>query len=439
MNSRLIVFSVLVALRLYAGAAVPTTNDDDISGSHAMKYDSISAVFHFPVGSSVIIPSLFNNEVAINSIVEGINRCDSLGCHFSVDIIGLASPEGGFRRNMQLARQRSEAARAAIEGRAGADSVKFTLRNGGVNWLGLRSVIEASSIQSRDRILELLSGIRPDGSLPEADVERLRSLEGGGVWNMLNKNYFPNLRVALVTVYSPPRVTPNSELISVYDNPDAETVPADSVAETVEEIAVVVPDTVIPVPVEEPVMQVGSPFRMSLSTNMLYDVALIPNIGAEFYFGRRVSVRAFYANSWWRFGGDAPRHRWQVYGGELGARYWLNPHDVNRGHYLGIFGTVVTYDFSPGKKGVMANEKNPNWGVSVEYGFRLPVAKRMSIDFNVGLGYLGGHYQKYDIMDGHRVWTGTNRRNYFGPTRLGVDLIWLIGNDFFNSKKGGNK
>lgn len=443
MKYRHIVFPVLTALSLHVGASVPGLQNDAMDEGHNLEYDSISSMFHFPVGSAVIIPSKYNNEAAIDSIVKGINDFEGQGCDFSVDIIGLASPEGGFVRNMQLAQQRSEAARDAIKNKVESDSVKFTLRNGGINWLGLRSIIQSSALPSRSRVLELLSGIRPDGSLPEEDIARLRSLDGGEVWTILYRDYFPDLRMALVTVYSPPRVAPNSDLISVYDAPDApvDTVEVVEVVEVVESVEVAEPDTVEYVPSVEPAMPepTHSPFRMSLNTNMLYDLAMMPNIGAEFYFGDRVSVRAFYTNSWWRLGGDAPRHRWQTYGGELGARYWLKPQRVNSGHYLGAFGSIMTYDFSPGKKGVMADKSNPNWGVSLEYGFRLPLTRRLSIDFNVGLGYLGGRYQKYDIMDGHRVWTGTNKRNYFGPTRLGVELIWLIGSDFFNSKKGGDK
>ena len=38
-------------------------------------------------------------------------------------------------------------------------------------------------------------------------------------------------------------------------------------------------------------------------------------------------------------------------------------------------------------------------------------------------------------MDDHYVWTSTKMRHWFGPTKLEISLVWLIGNGNFNSKK----
>ncbi|MCM1491593.1 MAG: DUF3575 domain-containing protein, partial [Muribaculum sp.] len=39
--------------------------------------------------------------------------------------------------------------------------------------------------------------------------------------------------------------------------------------------------------------------------------------------------------------------------------------------------------------------------------------------------------------DDHYVWQSTHRRKYFGPTKLEVAFVWLIGRDNVNRKKGG--
>jgi hypothetical protein len=79
------------------------------------------------------------------------------------------------------------------------------------------------------------------------------------------------------------------------------------------------------------------------------------------------------------------------------------------------------------------------WGAGLEYGYAMPLARRLNIDFNVSFGYLGGTYKEYVPMDSHYVWQATKRMAYFGPTSIGIDLVWLIGRGNVNpaKKKGG--
>ena len=75
----------------------------------------------------------------------------------------------------------------------------------------------------------------------------------------------------------------------------------------------------------------------------------------------------------------------------------------------------------------------------MEYGYSLPIARRLNLDFALGVGYWGGKYYKYIPRDGHYVWQATRNRHWFGPTKAGVSLVWLIGRGNTNSTKGGAK
>lgn len=80
------------------------------------------------------------------------------------------------------------------------------------------------------------------------------------------------------------------------------------------------------------------------------------------------------------------------------------------------------------------------WGAGVEYGYSLPVSRRINIDFTLGIGYTTGYYHTYRPIDNHYVWQSTNRRRWFGPTKAEISLVWLIGCDNYNrgkAKKGG--
>ena len=69
----------------------------------------------------------------------------------------------------------------------------------------------------------------------------------------------------------------------------------------------------------------------------------------------------------------------------------------------------------------------------------MPIARRLNLDFNIGLGYHWGEYKEYLPIDNHYVWQATKNRQFFGPTKAEVSLVWLIGCDNYNRKKGGNE
>ena len=69
----------------------------------------------------------------------------------------------------------------------------------------------------------------------------------------------------------------------------------------------------------------------------------------------------------------------------------------------------------------------------------LPVGHRFNVDFTLGIGYLGGLYKEYIPLDGHYVWQTTKKRRWFGPTKAGISLVWLIGRGNYSRKKGGRQ
>ena len=67
------------------------------------------------------------------------------------------------------------------------------------------------------------------------------------------------------------------------------------------------------------------------------------------------------------------------------------------------------------------------------------MARRLNIDFGIGIGYLGGEYKEYKPIDNHYVWQATKKRHWFGPTKAEISLVWLIGRGNTNKGKGGER
>lgn len=187
----------------------------------------------------------------------------------------------------------------------------------------------------------------------------------------------------------------------------------------------------------------SKPFYFAAKTNMAYDVALTPNVGVEIGIGRRFTFSAGWNYGWWKM---ADNRRWCINAGEIDLRYYLGTpsnHKPMTGHHIGIYGLLGTYDFqfshhghlggTPGKSDPFSN---PSYAVGIEYGYSLPVARRINIDFGIGFGYMGGKYYEYDYQDGHNVWEQTNRSHWWGPTKVEVSLVWLIGRGNENLKGG---
>ncbi len=128
------------------------------------------------------------------------------------------------------------------------------------------------------------------------------------------------------------------------------------------------------------------------------------------------------------------KHRyWRCYGGEVLVRRYFGDRPF-AGHHVGLYGMALTYDFEFGGKGRQSD--GFGYGGGVEYGYSLPVGRRLNIDFSIGLGYFGGRYKEYVPMDGCYVWQSTRRQHWFGPTRAEVSLVWILGGDR-RSTKGG--
>ena len=181
----------------------------------------------------------------------------------------------------------------------------------------------------------------------------------------------------------------------------------------------------------------GKAQSFALKTNALYDLALIPNIGAEVALGKQWTVSADWMYTWFS---SNNRHRyWQGYGGYLTVRRYFGSQTSDlrpltsafSGHHLGAYVLGLTYDVEWGGRGYQADHFG--FGGGVEYGYALPVSSRLLLDFSVGIGFQDGEYKEYTPQDDHYVWQSTHKRHWFGPTKAEVTLKWVLG------KKGGAK
>ncbi len=185
-------------------------------------------------------------------------------------------------------------------------------------------------------------------------------------------------------------------------------------------------------------------FNMGLKTNLLYDILLVPNIGLEFYISKGWTIGGNWMYAWWS---NDKRHRfWRIYGGDINVRKYFGRRAIEKpltGHHIGVYGQILTYDFEIGGRGYMGGRANGtlwnegNYGAGIEYGYSLPVNRRINLDFSIGIGYLGGSYNEYIPKEGFYLWEKKVHLHWFGPTKAEVSFVWLLGRNNYNVKKGG--
>lgn len=176
------------------------------------------------------------------------------------------------------------------------------------------------------------------------------------------------------------------------------------------------------------------PMYVSLQSNLLYDALLIPNAGAEVYLGKNFSLDGNWNYAWWRL--DKKHIYWRTYGGDLALRWWFGRDSRIKpltGHHIGTYGQMISYDFEFGKSGVLADRWS--WTLGLEYGYSLPIKERLNLDFTIGFGYHWGEFSEYKPIDNHYVWQATKHRQYMGPTKFEISLVWLFGCDNYNKRK----
>lgn len=172
--------------------------------------------------------------------------------------------------------------------------------------------------------------------------------------------------------------------------------------------------------------------RYAIKTNAIHDLALTPDLGVEVTVAKRFSLSLSGMYAWWSR--DSSHFYWRIRGGYLEMRYWFGYQPRERaltGHHIGIYGSIHDYDFEFGGKGWQSPDNT--YGAGLAYGFAIPLASRLNIDFGIKAGYSAGNLIKYRPECGEYVRTSSSFRRYFGITGLEVSLVWFPGRNKKNN------
>lgn len=411
------VLTLLIALVLCSNADAANRREE------VTRTDSVRVFFK--QGYSKLELDFRNNEQNLESFIARMNRLYAERRYVvkEINVVSGVSPEGGTAFNRRLSDNRAKAIMRYLQNYMAIPDSLLTVTSLGEDWNGLYRLVKESDIPYREEALDIILNtpewIFKDGVIVDGRKRQLKMLRGGVAWRAMYKDIFPILRSsALQIIVKLERIYHDNVLNEKLILPAQAGAPA----------TIIRPQEVVE-------QDNCRPFYMNIRTNLLYDAALVPNIGVEFYLGRRWSIAGNWMYAWWH--SDTRHNYWRVYGGDLEVRKWFGRRAKEKpltGHHVGLYGQMLTYDFELGNRGYLGDRWT--YGVGISYGYSVPIARRLNLDFSIGLGYLGGEYKEYLPIDDCYVWQVTKNRHWFGPTKAEIQLIWLIGCGNYNKKWG---
>ena len=263
--------------------------------------DTVGVTVYFRQGHSTLEPSFRDNGRRLDTFFQQVAelRRDTMRRVHSVRIMAFSSPEGSSDCNSRLSERRAFRLADLLHRSTDLPDSLFEIVARGVNWEGLTDLVDTSDMPYRDEVLNILRNtpewVVRNGVVVDGRKRRLGMLHGGRAWQYMYEHFFPKLRGSDVRVVY--RITPLPEPVvqqtPAPDSPIAATGPdeatpteggTDTVGDAVRDTVIL--DSAYPVGSGAAGSTSRTPFYMALKTNLLYDAALVPNIGAEFYAGR---------------------------------------------------------------------------------------------------------------------------------------------------------
>lgn len=384
--------------------------------------DTVGVKVYFRQGYSRLQPAFRGNGIRLDEFMRRVSEmnADSTARLNSIDIVAYASPEGPYTLNKKLARKRAENISAYLRGNMPFLSGSlFNVQPKGIDWNGLAAMVEASDMRYRSEVLNILRNVPEttyrNGKLVDSRLKRLMDLRGGRPYNYMLTHFFPELRAAgAYVVCDFVRIAQPAIPINEPNEPN-ESNEANEV------------DAAIPVATELPERDYD---RWAIKSNALYLAAGVTNIGGEYAFHPHWSVDLPLVYSPYTI---ARRYRMRFLYIQPEARYWLDR--PMKGHFFGVHLHAGVFNVSLDNKNRYQSEKGFH-GAGISYGYAMPLSRRWSMEFTVGVGYAFTKYcTYYNVPNGIR-YEKDLPYHYWGLTKLGLNFVYRFGDKCGKPKSG---
>ena len=393
----------------------------------AVANDTIRrAVIYFDANEAKVDLSYKDNNQAI-TILDSL-LLGNLNTKYitALNVKTFVSPDGDESYNRSLAARRNDSIKEFLQRYNSDVSVdKIHFFSEGEDWSEFRKLVASdSNLPDREEVLILIDYHKNDVNKRK---QLLRKLNRGIAYRYIVHNIFPELRRSVITIVGETSklgkeaFEPVSSVFGLFVSNQEEALPKDQPDKPVGESE---KKQACEVDISEAEGPVKSQTVLAVKNNLLYDLALAPNIEVEIPMGKRWSLNTEYKCPWWL--NSKHDFCYQLLSGGMEGRCWLGnrqKRDRLTGHFIGLYAEGGIYDFQLRGDGYQGKYYG---AAGVTYGYARQLARHFSLEFSLGIGYLTTEYKKYTPYEGDIVWTNSGRYNFIGPTKAKVSLVWLI-------------
>lgn len=442
-------------------------------GTKTLYADSVLTTITLPRGVSKI-SNYYKFNVAAFELFQILEDPDI--DIMQVWVCGSASPDGMWAENVKLSKARTDNAVEYLKSVMNLPDYMIHAESLNEDWDKLAELVQESDLPYKYEVLYIIR-TKEWSERKKA----LQTLDGGRVWDILEEDFFPQLRCvrfAIFCKWDPSKpylsepvspVSPQAEQkVEIEPEPIPESVPEPVEIKPVPRPAVVdtvyIRDTVVllketvmmektvpaevvpldPYPSAEKVSTDrqkkyhDTPWMMGFKTNLIADAMAIPMAGLEFQIGKRVSLdlQGWYTNYNIFCKEDQNTN---LYGITPEIRIWTKGNTMQRGSFFGLHARAAWYTLQwtdgylyqnggENQYGVDAGSNMPAWSVGLTYGysFALDRKARWGLEFVLGVGY--GNYSQnigaWNEADGKWYIHEHQNNTHTGITRAGINLTY---------------
>ena len=163
--------------------------------------------------------------------------------------------------------------------------------------------------------------------------------------------------------------------------------------------------------------KITNDYHLSLRANLLRWATLTPDLGLEWRICPSCGIAVNGSWTSWTWSDKDRRYAlWEVV---PEIRYYMGE---KKAWYLGAMFKAGQFNYKISETG----KQGDLMGGGITTGYQLRLNKALTLDFNLGLGYLNADFEKYEVIDGVRVRCGNETKNWCGPINAGVTLVWKL-------------
>lgn len=163
--------------------------------------------------------------------------------------------------------------------------------------------------------------------------------------------------------------------------------------------------------------KITNDYHLSLRANLLRWATLTPDLGLEWRICPSWGIAVNGSWTSWTWSDKDRRYAlWEV---APEIRYYMGE---KKAWYLGAMFKAGQFNYKLSETG----KQGDLMGGGITTGYQLRLNKALTLDFNLGLGYLNADFEKYEVIDGVRVRCGNETKNWCGPINAGVTLMWKL-------------